>query len=71
MRIASQSRKTYAQNTGNMSGRNIEVLADLMCSRQIYHLAGGLWKRILITETNLEAVRLSSRNSFEFKYIYA
>lgn len=71
VRIASQSRKTYAQNTGNMSGRNIEVLADLMCSRQIYHLAGGLWKRILITETNLEAVRLSSRNSFEFKYIYA
>lgn len=66
----SSSVKKYSQNSGFMSKKTVEAFAELVCSSQIYHLVGGVWKRIVVIESDIKCNSGDDLNSFSFKFSY-
>ncbi len=60
----------YLQHSGYMSAKCVEAFSSLICSGQIFHLQGGVWKRIVIIESDVQCSDADDLHSFSFKYKY-
>ena len=62
----------YSQNSGHLSRKTIEVMSELLCSSQIYHLDKDRnFRRIVILDSNLASRSDAYLHSFTFKFKYA
>ena len=69
--ISSDVEYIYTQDSGYVSRQVINAMSELICSGQIYHYAGGVFRRIIIEESSLSSSSAESLHSFSFKYRYA
>ena len=68
----SESEYIYTQNSGYLSSRVMELMSELLCSSQIYHLdQNGIFRRIIILESDLHSKSNDHLHSFSFQYKYA
>lgn len=63
--------EAYVQNTGYLSRRTMAALSSLLLSRQIYHKVDGVWRQIIVEETDLSLSFKESLHSCTFKFRYA
>lgn len=61
----------YTQNSGYMSRKTIEAMAELICSHQIWHWKDGVFRQIVILESDISSASDSTLHNFSFKYKYA
>lgn len=62
--------KEYTQHSGNLTRVCVNVLCDLLTSRQIYHLVNEEWKQIVITQCSVSHKSTESLHSITFSYKY-
>ena len=69
--VASESEYKYTQNSGYLSSTVIDLMSELLCSSQIYHLdKNGIFRRIIILESDLSSKSNEHLHSFTFQYKY-
>lgn len=64
-------KRIWQQNSGYVSAKCVEAFSSLVCSGQIYHLEDGRWKRIVVTESDVQYDRSEDLHSFSFKYMHS
>ena len=70
--VAAESEYVYSQNSGYLSERVIELMSELLCSSQIYHLdKNGDFRAIVILESSLNSKSTDNLHSFSFMFKYA
>lgn len=61
----------YVQNSGWMTMESATALSRLLASPAIYHLSGGVWRRIVITAGDVTIESDASQHSLSFTYRYS
>ena len=69
--IGSSAEDSYLQYSGYVSGKTVQAMKNLVCSSQIYHYENGLFRQILITESDISGSSDDMLHSFSFRYRYA
>lgn len=70
--VASESEYIYSQNSGYLSPMVMELMSELLCCSQIYHLdSNGTFRRIVILESDLYSKSNEQLHSFSFRFKYA
>lgn len=69
--ISAESEYIYTQNSGYLSQRVMELMSELLCCSQIYHLdENGNFRRIVILDSDLHSKSNEQLHSFSFRYKY-
>lgn len=63
--------RTYSQDTGYKSVREILWLKDFWNTKKAYAVEDGQMRSIVLTQSNVSASNMESLNSFTFSYKYA
>ena len=70
--VSAESEYIYTQNSGYLSHRVMELMSELLCCSQIYHLdENGEFRRIIILDSDLHSKSNEQLHSFSFRYKYA
>ena len=70
--VSSDSEYVYEQNSGFLSGKVMELMSELLCGSQIYHLGqDGIYRPIVILDSTLNSKSSDYLHSFSFRYKYA
>lgn len=70
--VSAESEYIYTQNSGYLSHRVMELMSELLCCSQIYHLdENGEFRRIVILDSDLHSKSNEQLHSFSFRYKYA
>lgn len=62
---------SWTQKSGYVSRQVIYAMRELVSSRYIYHLDKGIFRRIVITESEISENSSDNLHSFSFKYKYS